>query len=63
MLFRSCKKIFLKNLETFLTPLQERRSVLDANPARVDEILAHGNERARAFASQTMALVREKMGL
>lgn len=58
-----CKKIFLKNLEAFLTPLQERRSVLDANPAQVDEILAHGNERARAFARQTMALVREKMGL
>ena len=58
-----CKKIFLKNLEAFLTPLQERRAALDANPAQVDEILAHGNERARAFARQTMALVREKMGL
>ena len=58
-----CKKIFLRNLETFLTPLQQRRAVLDANPARVDEILAHGNERARAFACQTMHLVREKMGL
>ena len=58
-----CKKIFLKNLEAFLTPLQERRAVLDANPARVDEILAHGNERARAFACQTMSLVREKMGV
>ncbi len=58
-----CKKIFLRNLEAFLTPLQERRAALDANPAQVDEILAHGNERARAFARQTMALVREKMGL
>ena len=58
-----CKKIFLRNLETFLTPLQQRRAVLDANPARVDEILAPGNERARAFACQTMHLVREKMGL
>ncbi|ATD80016.1 MULTISPECIES: tryptophan--tRNA ligase [Desulfovibrio] len=58
-----CKKIFLRNLEAFLTPLQERRAVLDANPARVDEILAHGNECARAFACQTMSLVREKMGV
>ncbi|MGE9984775.1 tryptophan--tRNA ligase [Desulfovibrio sp. SGI.169] len=58
-----CKKIFLKNLEAFLTPLQERRAALDARPGAVEEILAAGNEKARAFAAGTMALVREKMGL
>lgn len=58
-----CKKIFLKNLETFLAPLQERRALLDARPGAVEEILAAGNERARAFAVSTMALAREKMGL
>lgn len=58
-----CKKIFLKNLEAFLAPLQERRAALDARPNAVEEILAAGNEKARAFAAGTMALVREKMGL
>ena len=58
-----CKKIFLKNLEAFLTPLQERRAVLDARPGAVEEILATGNETARAFAMSTMSLAREKMGL
>lgn len=58
-----CKKIFLKNLEAFLAPLQERRALLDARPGAVEEILAAGNERARAFAVSTMALAREKMGL
>ena len=58
-----CKKIFLKNLEAFLTPLQERRAALAARPGAVEEILAAGNEKARAFAAGTMALVREKMGL
>lgn len=58
-----CKKIFLKNLETFLAPLQERRALLDARPDAVEEILMAGNERARAFAVSTMALAREKMGL
>lgn len=58
-----CKKIFLKNLEIFLAPLQERRALLDARPDAVEEILMAGNERARAFAVSTMALAREKMGL
>lgn len=58
-----CKKIFLRNLETFLAPLQERRALLDGRPGAVEEILAAGNERARAFAVSTMAVAREKMGL
>lgn len=58
-----CKKIFLKNLEAFLTPLQERRATLNARPGAVREILAHGNEKARAFAAATMVDVRQKMGL
>ena len=58
-----CKKIFLKNLEAFLTPLHERRAALDARPGAVEEILAAGNEKARAFAMSTMALARAKMGL
>ncbi|WP_165066286.1 tryptophan--tRNA ligase [Desulfovibrio sp. ZJ200] len=58
-----CKKIFLKNLEAFLGPLQERRAALDARPGAVEEILSQGNEQARAFAVTTMAHVRQKMGL
>lgn len=58
-----CKKIFLKNLEAFLGPLQERRAALDARPDAVEEILSQGNEQARAFAVTTMAHVRQKMGL
>ncbi len=58
-----CKKIFLKNLNDFLAPLQERRAVLDANPQRVRDILEAGNERARQEAAKTMCLVREKMGM
>ena len=58
-----CKKIFLKNLAVFLGPLQERRNAVEAKPGAVEEILERGNERARAFAEQTMELAREKMGL
>lgn len=58
-----CKKIFLKNLEAFLTPLHERRQKLVAHKDAVTEILEIGNAKARAFASQTLAEVRDKMGL
>ncbi|CAK7017248.1 MAG: Tryptophan--tRNA ligase [Desulfovibrio sp.] len=56
-----CKKILLQGLETFLEPLHERRAKLEANPKAVWEILHAGNEKARAFASETMIAVRELM--
>lgn len=56
-----CKKRFLKHLGDFLMPLQERRAGVDTD--RVRTILAEGNERARAFASVTLELVRARMGL
>lgn len=58
-----CKKIFLRNLEAFLLPLQERRAILEANPNSVRDILENGNKEARAFASRTMEKVRAKMSL
>ena len=54
-----CKKIFLRNLEEFLTPLHERRAQFAANPGLIDEILAAGREKASASINATMALVRE----
>ena len=56
-----CKKRFLAHLAAFLEPLQARRSEL--TDSRVAEILADGNDRARAFASRTLDMVRERMGL
>jgi tryptophanyl-tRNA synthetase len=57
-----CKGILLKSLERFLAPMQERRAQLDANPGRVWEVLAAGDERARAEARKTMDGVRELIG-
>lgn len=58
-----CKKIFLANLRLFLEPLRERRAEMERRKGAVEGVLAAGNERARAFARDTMAQVREKMGL
>ena len=56
-----CKKILLRNLETFLEPLHERRAKLEANPGAVRDILEAGNAKARAFAQETMRDVRALM--
>ncbi len=58
-----CKKIFLANLREFLEPLQNKRIFLDNNPDLVQDVIEAGNKKAHAVAEQTMALVREKMGL
>ena len=58
-----CKKILLAGLQTFLEPLHERRAKLEATPGAVAEILAAGNEKARAFAHETMRNVRDLMHL
>ncbi|HLQ67093.1 MAG TPA: tryptophan--tRNA ligase [Candidatus Limnocylindrales bacterium] len=44
-----------------LAPIRERRKELEAHPKRVIEALAHGEERARAIAQETMREVREAM--
>lgn len=41
--------------------MQTRRAEL--TDSRVAEILADGNERARAFAARTLDMVRNRMGL
>jgi len=58
-----CKKWASGALESRLGPLREKRAELLARPDRLREILEAGREKARAVAAETMARVREKMGL
>jgi tryptophanyl-tRNA synthetase len=44
------------------TPIQERTQAYLDEPAALDAILAAGGERARAVASSTMAVVRDRIG-
>lgn len=46
-----------------LEPLQMRRRELEADPERVDLVIAEGNQKAREIATQTCKEVREKLGL
>ncbi|MCW3027320.1 MAG: tryptophanyl-tRNA synthetase [Solirubrobacterales bacterium] len=47
----------------YLAPARERYVELRADEARIESILQGGAERAQAIASQTLADVRERMGL
>ena len=58
-----CKKLLAKNMNTHLEPFRARRAELAENPAYIWEVLYEGQARARAIAEQTMAEVRQALGL
>jgi tryptophanyl-tRNA synthetase len=50
-------------LNAFLEPMRERRARYEANMGLVRDALAHGTDRARQVAQETMALVRDALDL
>ncbi len=58
-----CKQIMIARAEAELGPIRERRRELAARPDDVRDVLADGTRRARALAVETMARVRERVGL
>ncbi len=58
-----CKKMLNDNIEKVRAPIRERAAALRQKPAELDGILAAGAQKARAVADETMALVRERIGL
>ncbi len=58
-----CKKRLAEGVIEHFAPLRERRAEYEANPKRLDEIIAAGCERAREAARATMDSVRDAMGI
>jgi tryptophanyl-tRNA synthetase len=58
-----CKKVMIKRVIAELTPIQETRAALEKRPQEVQEVLAAGNRVAQEKAAETMAEVREAIGL
>jgi len=58
-----CKTKLADNVVAHLAPIRARKAELMANPARVEDILREGARKARAIAQQTLAEVRERIGL
>jgi tryptophanyl-tRNA synthetase len=58
-----CKKIMIKHVIEEVAPIRERRALYEKNPEAVENILAAGNQTAQQKAAETMAEVRESVGL
>jgi tryptophanyl-tRNA synthetase len=57
------KRLLAARITEYYAPARERYLELMANPGRIDEILAAGASRLAPLAADTMAEVRQKMGL
>jgi tryptophanyl-tRNA synthetase len=53
----------IKHVIEDLAPFRQKRADLEKDPSQVDDVLAAANEVARAKAAETMAEVRETVGL
>jgi tryptophanyl-tRNA synthetase len=58
-----CKQLFARNLNARLEPFRARRAELACSPDHVWEILGDGASQARVVAQETMAEVRQAVGL
>jgi tryptophanyl-tRNA synthetase len=58
-----CKKVLIRNVFTAMEPIWERRSALLSDPSIIMEAVSKGTEKATRVAGETMAAVRERMGL
>jgi len=57
-----CKRVLATNVAAAFAPMRERAAALQAEPGRVDAVLAQGAAQARALARTTLAEVRRRMG-
>ncbi len=60
---KECKKILIKNVFEVLEPIWAKRRALEDNPHQLRETLDSGIERATRVARETMALVRDTLGM
>jgi tryptophanyl-tRNA synthetase len=58
-----CKKEMVEHLVTGTEPIRERRAAALARPGYIEDVLEHGNLRARQIAARTLDDVRAAVGL
>jgi tryptophanyl-tRNA synthetase len=61
--YAELKVMLCEKAWAYFAPARERRAALEADPARVEQVLAAGAARARAEARITLAAVRRAVGL
>jgi len=60
--YGTLKKDLAEVVVSALAPIRERTEKLLADEAELDRLLAHGADRARPVARETMALVMDRVG-
>jgi len=58
-----CKKLLASNINAYFASFRERRAELAKDPNYVWDVLADGARRARSLAAQTIAEVKDAIGL
>ena len=58
-----CKRLLAKNMNAYFEPFRERRAEMAKRPDDIFDILEDGSKRAHVIAAQTMAEVRDAIGL
>jgi len=58
-----CKKLLARNINAYFAPFRERRADLAKDPNYVWDVLADGARRAHTIAAQTLAEVKDAIGL
>lgn len=61
--YHTLKETLAEEIVATLAPIQGKRKELEARPETVAEILSEGTGRARRIAQETLAEVKEKVGL
>lgn len=58
-----CKQLLARNMNNYLQPFRDRRAEIGENPSEVWDVLEDGKQRAERIASQTLAEVKDAIGL
>ena len=58
-----CKQPVIESMKAELGPMQERIEKYQSDPELIKQIIFEGSEKARSVAKETMAEVRESMGI
>jgi len=58
-----CKALAVESVNAHLAPIRERRHALAQDPAKLRQTIQHGAQKAVAAAEETMAAVRDAIGL
>ncbi len=61
--YKEFKAALADLLAATLEPIQRRYDAITSDPGELDRILAHGAERVRPMAEQTLRAVKERVGL